>query len=363
MLLRTYRKLRDLLRLPAQLEAAHAEILQTLADGRTEAREQLFKHATLISDQLNLALRDLSLLTQRQIEFQRETRLLLGQLSLPPNEAWLDRLRIEDGRPADAVFPNSTICRQDSLESPYFAYWTAQLHMRLRYHRKLWEFVFICQSLSERGYLQPGKRGLGFGVGEEPLAAYFASKGCRITGTDMAPEAAAGSGWVETAQHASGKEALRLPYLCPEPLFDANVEFRFADMNHVPGDLTGYDFCWSACALEHLGSIDKGLAFIERSLDCLKPGGLAVHTTEFNLFSDDETVDNASTVLFRQRDFRALEARLTAAGHRVAPFDFEPGHGAVDRYIDVAPYRQEPHLNLALQGFATTSIGIIVQKR
>ena len=129
-----------------------------------------------------------------------------------------------------------------------------------------------------------------------------------------------------------------------------------------PADLTGFDFCWSACALEHLGSIELGLKFIENSVDCLKPGGWAVHTTEFNLSSNDQTVDNLGTVLFRQRDFEALAARLAAKGHTVAPFDFRPGAGALDRYIDVAPYRPEPHLTLALMGYATTSFGIIVQR-
>jgi hypothetical protein len=42
-------------------------------------------------------------------------------------------------------------------------------------HRKLWEWCYIAQVLWERGLLQPGRPGLGFGVGHEPLAALFAS--------------------------------------------------------------------------------------------------------------------------------------------------------------------------------------------
>jgi hypothetical protein len=178
----------------------------------------------------------------------------------------------------------------------------------------------------------------------------------------MEPQAAADRGWTQTAQHAAGKEALRMPALCPDPQFAANVEFRFADMNHVPSDLEGYDFCWSACALEHLGSIEKGLAFIQRSLDCLKPGGFAIHTTEFNLSSNDDTVAEGGTVLFRRRDMEELARRVADAGHIMAPLNFDPGHGAVDRYIDVPPYLNEPHLKLVLSGYAATSIGLIIQK-
>jgi hypothetical protein len=58
-----------------------------------------------------------------------------------------------------------------------------------------------------------------------------------------------------------------------------------------------------------------------------------------------------------------LAERLAAKGHRVAPFDFNSGVQPLDRYIDVAPYRPEPHLKLALEGFASTSFGIIVQRR
>ncbi len=300
---------------------------------------------------------------ERQIELlQRETRLLLGQLSLPPTGAWMGRLQSDDGAPASGVFPYSTHCRQDCFEQAYFAYWTRRLKEHLCYHRKLWEFVFICQALWERGAIRRGARGLGFGVGREPLAALFAAEDCQVVATDLPVEDAIAAGWSLTNQHAVGLEALRKPSICDDEAFNRNVEFRFADMNQVPTDLTEFDFCWSACAFEHLGSIEQGLQFIERIVDCLKPGGWAVHTTEFNLSSNDQTLDHASTVLFRRGDMEALAARLTAKGHQVAPFDFQPGLAPLDRYIDVAPYRSEPHLRMAIGGYATTSFGFIVQR-
>ncbi len=167
---------------------------------------------------------------------------------------------------------------------------------------------------------------------------------------------------MNTSQHAAGKEALRRPLVCPDDLFEKNVTFRECDMNAIPDDLTGYDFCWSACALEHLGSIEKGLDFIVRSVECLKPGGWAIHTTELNLSSNYDTVDNLDTVLFRRQDFEALAARLTALGHHVTPFDFDPGVKPVDLYIDVPPYREDPHLKVALWGYSITSFGLMIQR-
>lgn len=292
----------------------------------------------------------------------REARTVLSQLALPPAALWRGKPDVAAANPPLGVFHCSTVCRQEMFDQPYFAYWVGRLGLTSRYHRKLWEFVFVCQVLFERQLLGPGLRGLGFGVGEEPLSALFASFGCEVVGTDMAPEEAKAAGWTDTQQYAAGKAALRNPGLCPDDLFDAKVQFRVCDMNAVSDDLTGFDFCWSACALEHLGSIEHGLAFIERSIDCLRPGGFAVHTTEFNLNPGDETLETGGTVLFRRRDLEDLAARLAKKGHTVAPFDFRAGHTEVDRYVDLPPYRDDPHLRLALEGFPATSVGLIVQK-
>jgi SAM-dependent methyltransferase len=295
-------------------------------------------------------------------QMQRETRLLLSRLSLPDAAVWGTKPDLNDGAPAANAFPFSVVCRQEAFEQPYFRFWTRRLGAAFSYHRKLWEHVFICQALWERGALVPDARGLGFGVGREPLAALFAAEGCQVTGTDMEPESAAEKGWTKTAQHAAGLEALRYDHICPREDFDRLVKFKVCDMNNIQAALDGYDFCWSSCAFEHLGSIEQGLSFVERSLQCLRPGGWAVHTTEYNLSSNDHTLDQGGTVLFRQRDMEELARRLTAAGHEVAPLFLHPGQGMIDNYIDVPPYRPEPHLQLAIAGYACTSVGVIVRR-
>jgi hypothetical protein len=293
---------------------------------------------------------------------QREVRLLNRQLSLPPEDAWRGPPSALAAEPGVGVFSHCQVCRQEDFAQPYFGYWTTRAELGPNLHRKVWEFVYICQALHERGLLRPGARGLGFGVGGEPLPAFFAGQGCSILATDQARSAAAASGWAASQQHASERDSLGRPSMCPPEQFDANVAFRACDMNAIPADMTGHDFCWSACALEHLGSIEHGLRFIENSLATLKPGGFAVHTTEFNLSSNDETLAHGGTVLFRQRDMEELSRRLAAKGHIMAPLDLDRGQGLLDRYIDMPPYRQEPHLKLALEGFEATSIGIVVQR-
>ncbi|CAN5160283.1 hypothetical protein BH09PSE2_BH09PSE2_06700 [soil metagenome] len=304
--------------------------------GVVEGLQQLWalRHAPERLDVLVHEQRELANLVARELHairfelgvLQRTHNALATARALPPESTWSEVLpaRAVAEPPslgAALVFPYSALCRQEDMDDPVILYWLRRLGQAPAYHRKQWEFGFLCQVLHERGALAPSSRGLGFGVGEEPLSALFASYGCHVMGTDQAVDQAVASGWTATHEHAAGKAALSRPDICDPAVFEASVEFEAADMNAIPQHLRGFDFCWAACALEHLGSLEHGLTFIERSLDPLKPGGLAVHTTEFNLSSNADTMDHNPTVLFRRRDLEALAARLTAAGHHIAPFD------------------------------------------
>jgi 2-polyprenyl-3-methyl-5-hydroxy-6-metoxy-1,4-benzoquinol methylase len=267
--------------------------------------------------------------------------------------------------------------RQADIDAKWFPHWCAELKIPVLYHRKTWEFGFLLQSLFDAGLLRAGVRALGFGCGEEPIAAYLAGKGALITVTDLAPEIVAGRGWVETGQHTDSIEKAFHPELVDRRTFDRNVQLRHVDMNAIPDDLQGFDFCWSICAFEHLGSIRKGLDFIKNSLKTLRPGGYSIHTTEYNFASEDETVDNWDTVLFLRKHFEQLAAELRAEGHDVAPLDFDVGDDPMDRFVDIPPYGDSSgwvgradlkdeatasHLKLAVDGFACTCFGLVVRK-
>lgn len=258
--------------------------------------------------------------------------------------------------------PVSQACTQAQMDDPIYHYWCQQIGERPRHHRKQWEFCYILQSLARAGVLAPGMRGLGFGVGGEPLAAVFAARGASVLATDLATDEAANLGWVKTDQHAANKASLNARKLCDAVRFDDLVSFRFCDMNAIPDDLSGqFDFTWSACAFEHLGSIAKGLDFVANSIACLRPGGVAVHTTELNCSSDEDTLDNQGTVLFRKRDFRALAERLKAMGCDVA-LNFNLGDQPLDHHVDVAPYSNDNQLKLQIARWVSTSFGIIARK-
>ncbi|MBX5490948.1 MAG: class I SAM-dependent methyltransferase [Chloroflexi bacterium] len=255
----------------------------------------------------------------------------------------------------------SCLCTQAGLESPALRQWIEPLRETFHVHRKLWEYCYIVQALAERGLLAPGRRGLGFAVGQEPLAALFASLGCEIVATDLAEERAREQGWVASNQHASNLAVLNQRGICDPAVFAERVTFRYVDMNDIPPDLDGFDFLWSSCAFEHLGTIEHGKRFVERAMDCLVPGGVAVHTTEYNVSSNTATVDHGGYVLFRRRDIEDLAERLRRRGHEIV-LDFDPGRGEYDRQFDAPPYQETVHLKLQVSGFIATSIGLIIRK-
>ncbi len=227
------------------------------------------------------------------------------------------------------------------------------------YHRKVWEWVFIAHHILKVAGI--GTRGLGFGVGSEPMAGLFAKIGSVVTATDAPQEIGLASGWNSGDQLASCLAAI--PSLgMDRAVFERMVEFRHCDMNAIDDDLIGYDFCWSSCALEHLGNLRAGLDFIKNSLATLRPGGVAVHTTEFNLGSNDRTVTEGPCVLYRQRDIDDLTAELEAEGHRVEAFKIAPDSTVIDGFVDMPPYLHAPHLKLLYDGFVTTSAGLVVHR-
>jgi 2-polyprenyl-3-methyl-5-hydroxy-6-metoxy-1,4-benzoquinol methylase len=263
---------------------------------------------------------------------------------------------------------------QLDLSSDWAAYWTRQLKIALVFHRKVWELAYVLQTLHDHNLIRPGARGIGFGCGTEPIPSYLASRGVEVTITDIPPEDQASKGWAETAQHAASLQNCLFPDLVSSEVFQERARIAYVDMNAIPDSLKDYDFCWSICALEHLGSIQKGMDFIVNSLDTLKPGGLAVHTTEFNFYDDERTIDNWGTVYLRRKDFLSLAARLAEQGHTIPKIDFDIGRGPLDRFIDLPPFAfqvsesaralwvYEDHIKVAIDGIATTCYGMNIKK-
>ena len=77
---------------------------------------------------------------------------------------------------------------------------------------------------------------------------------------------------------------------------------------------SGFDALWSLSKVSRCGSLAAGADFVVRSLDALKPGGVAVHILEFNYADEARTIDDWDLVLFQRRHIEAVAGRLRSAG-------------------------------------------------
>jgi len=294
-------------------------------------------------------------------------------------------VRTELARRAPESLIRSTLCRQRDFSTDWYLKWTQLIAdaapelahdqtavwgpvwagMKGKWlHRKLWEWCVIAQALHERGMLEPGRKGIGFAVGQEPLSSLFARRGVDLVSSDFFGEGA-DTDWANTGQLGDSLQAIHWPGVLSADEFAARVVYRNIDMRDLGAVPKGaFDFSWSSCSFEHLGSLEAGMQFLVDSLDVLKPGGIAVHTTEFNVSSNDETVETGSSVIYRQRDIEALERRLRSLSCGIEALDFDAGAEQHDIAFDYPPYytHGRQHLKLQLDGFVSTSLLLIIRK-
>jgi SAM-dependent methyltransferase len=259
------------------------------------------------------------------------------------------------------VAPVSQLCTASQFREPDYTRICAAMTVKPTLHRKQWELVYIVRCLELSGMIAPGHRGLVFGVGREKLPSLFISRGCEIVATDLPVEEGGGSSWVGSNEHSENLDSLLYNRLVSRETFYQNAVFRPVNMNAIPADLVDFDFCWSSCAFEHLGSLEHGLNFVRNSLKCLKPGGVAVHTTEFNLGSDTETLVDGRCVVYRACDLLSFAQELQAQGHHMQ-VNLNPGGEETDLLID-RDRLGDIHLRLYINNrILATSLGLFIRK-
>jgi hypothetical protein len=254
--------------------------------------------------------------------------------------------------------------------------------------RKAWEWTFTVQAFWNLGIFSRNipSRGIGFGCGTEPLISMLANFDAQILATDISADSEIAQSWQATASAAQNTgflDNLFQSRLVSREKFLQRVSYTDLDMNNIPlGELEGqFDFAWSSCALEHLGTKRKGMEFVLNSSRCLKPGGIAIHTTEYD-HTGTSNIDNWPTVLYNQQDILELQQELSAHGFElVEPAFYQTSH-FIDGYVDLPPYPEHkqfdhsffgepgaldpssiPQLNLSVDGFKCTSYALIVRRR
>lgn len=253
----------------------------------------------------------------------------------------------------------SQACTANQFLEPVYERLCAEIRQDRLFHRKQWEYVYILRALEQFDMLRPGVSGLGFGCGKEPLAAVMAARGADVVCTDIPPPQDGDAHWGSSDVRNYFYEGI-----CSWEQFEKHVRFRAVDMRAIPDDLGQHDFVWSSCALEHLGSLQRGIDFVLDANKCLKPGGVAVHTTELNVKDGDETLESDWLSLYRKRDMRRMKALVERQGHTFLPLNFHLGKGELDKHVDLPPYERNRHLKLLIeQKYVTTSLGFVIVKK
>lgn len=111
---------------------------------------------------------------------------------------------------------NSVVCRTEHFFEPWFEETALAVgyysigengNIQRNLHRKVWEWISITQALRERGKLASGMKGIGFAVGQEPLASIFAASGAEVLASDLGVGDKAAE-WSRTGQHAASLDQL-----------------------------------------------------------------------------------------------------------------------------------------------------------
>jgi hypothetical protein len=201
------------------------------------------------------------------------------------------------------------------------------------FYRKNWEYLFI---LKQFDFWAKGKNNIsayGFGCGLERLPLFFCDRS-KVIVTDAPPDVAKDC-WKDTKQYLDQSFYQRFG----DKFNLENISFDWHDMKNIDLTTPKQDFIWSASSLEHLGSIEESIKFVVESSKLLTERGIAVHCTEYNMSSNEETRTSGDSVYFR---------------HTLHPYN---------SYVDKPPYLCKPsHMRVWFDSFKLTSFGFIVKR-
>lgn len=145
------------------------------------------------------------------------------------------------------------------------------------YTRKQWEFVVIFLSLFIKGKLNKESNGASFGAGKEPLIYDLLPYVSSLFATDLYSMT---TGW-DTAKTKENESPLQfIKNNAPSGLSTDNLQVAEMDMRYLDIDDNSLDFCYSSCAIEHIGHKQDFIQHFKEVARVLKSDGVYVVTTE-----------------------------------------------------------------------------------
>jgi SAM-dependent methyltransferase len=236
-----------------------------------------------------------------------------------------------------------------------------------RFHRKQWEFAMILLALRRAGALRPDAVGLSMGAGKERLLYAVARSVRRVVATDLYD---AQTEW-EKARTDDPDRYIKEDK--PFPVDDAKLQGLRMDMRSLDFEDEAFDFCYSSCAIEHIGGREDFLKHLSEAHRVLKPGGVYALTTELHYGS--ETIEHAHNYYFSpgylrdligECDFAADPEIDTRIAHHRINYPLPPN---LDRLCFDGPDRlahrvlgEAAHVQLLLGRHPFTSLSVVLKK-
>jgi len=231
----------------------------------------------------------------------------------------------------------SKVCDAADFFSPEYIAVVKELKAVPALHRKQWEFAMIYLALKKQGMLDAGKTGLSMGSGKEVILYAIASKVKHLTATDLY---SSGSQW-DGAKAADPDEYIRMDK--PIPVDDSKLSALHMDMRSLAFEDTTFDFAYSACAFEHIGTDTDFLRHLDEVYRVLKDGGTYVMTTEFTFAS--KTVPIKNNYLFSAEHLGRLlaDSRFTPEQHFDARITEQSANFPLPGRVDDLSYLGDHH--------------------
>jgi SAM-dependent methyltransferase len=236
-----------------------------------------------------------------------------------------------------------------------------------RFHRKQWESAMIFRTLRDNGKMNETKLGLSMGGGKELIAYAIAPHVKRLVVTDLYEM---NTTW-DCAKTDDPDEYIKQNK--PFPVDDAKLEALRMDMRDLKFPDKTFDFCYSTCAVEHIGDREDFLRHFNEVARVLKDDGVYVFTTEI-LYGDTTICDDHNYIFSlpflydilsesQLQPEETFDARIEP--HKInypAPSTLKQLSSFVQGSLAQTVLRELPHIQL-LRGKHPFTCGVFVVRR
>jgi len=185
----------------------------------------------------------------------------------------------------------SKICdASDWFDTEFHSVIVNELKEPPRFHRKQWEFAMIFLALKKLGFLNQNMNGLSLGGGNERVLYSIAQHVKELIVTDLYDE---NTTW-DCAKTKDPDEYIKASK--PFEVDLSKIKALAMDMRYLDFEDNTFDFCYSSCAIEHIGDFDDFVKHLDEVYRVLKEDGVYVFTTEFKTGSD--TIEDQNNYIF-----------------------------------------------------------------